>query len=299
VFAVWLLNVIRICGFILIGNLGASDMALTGFHSQAGWIAFTAVSLAFSMATRKMMWVRRIPVVVPGGASGHNTALFIDTTSAVEQGNGESQRTSAYIVPFLSIVIMSIASNVSGHAEWLYPMCLTATGFALWHYRRSYVNLAWKISWTAPAIGVGLFACRLLLTLWMKDHPAVSVLGSAVVRFSPAARAAWISLSAVAVVLVIPIAEELAFRGFLAPRLVSREFDSVRLVDLTLVAVVVSSIVYGVTQGQDWRYGILAGLAYVLLAKKSGRISDAVVAHATTNLMLAIWVITRGDWGQW
>jgi membrane protease YdiL (CAAX protease family) len=51
--------------------------------------------------------------------------------------------------------------------------------------------------------------------------------------------------------------------------------------------------------GQQWIVGILAGLAYAGLMKWKGRLSDAIVAHATTNLLLAIWVLTSGNWSQW
>jgi membrane protease YdiL (CAAX protease family) len=45
--------------------------------------------------------------------------------------------------------------------------------------------------------------------------------------------------------------------------------------------------------------GLVAGLAYAAVLKWKGRIGDAVVAHATSNLLLAAWVLLRGDWAQW
>jgi hypothetical protein len=35
------------------------------------------------------------------------------------------------------------------------------------------------------------------------------------------------------------------------------------------------------------------------LLRHRGRMGDAVVAHAVSNLLLAVWVLTRGDWGLW
>jgi membrane protease YdiL (CAAX protease family) len=51
--------------------------------------------------------------------------------------------------------------------------------------------------------------------------------------------------------------------------------------------------------GQHWLVGIVAGLAYAFLLRHRGRMGDAVVAHAVSNLLLAVWVLTRGDWGLW
>ena len=53
----YLLNAVRITGLILIGDAGATRIALGGFHSQAGWIAFNAVALAFSLAARRLPWL--------------------------------------------------------------------------------------------------------------------------------------------------------------------------------------------------------------------------------------------------
>jgi exosortase/archaeosortase family protein len=46
----FLLNAVRIAALILIGNSGARQIALGGFHLQAGWIAFNGVALVFSVA---------------------------------------------------------------------------------------------------------------------------------------------------------------------------------------------------------------------------------------------------------
>ena len=50
------LNTGRIVALILIGNAGAPGIALGGFHSQAGWIAFNAVALGFSLAVPRASW---------------------------------------------------------------------------------------------------------------------------------------------------------------------------------------------------------------------------------------------------
>jgi CAAX prenyl protease-like protein len=100
-------------------------------------------------------------------------------------------------------------------------------------------------------------------------------------------------------VLAAPVAEELAFRGYLARRLLNREFDTVPFTALTLLSIGLSSVVFGLMHGRQWMLGIVAGLAFAAILKWRGRMGDAVAAHATCNLLLAIWVLARGDWGQW
>jgi exosortase E/protease (VPEID-CTERM system) len=292
---VWLLNIVRICVVILIGNAGAPEIAMVGFHSQAGWIAFTAVALGFSMATRRLSWVRSMPAYA-GGV----------TTRAIpaRDVSGESPATAAYLVPFLAILAASFFSKAaSGYFEWLYPLRFLAAAIAIWHFRGEYQKLDWRFGWLAPVTGGAIFLVWIapewiageLLT---KDH-AASSLGAALAALTPTARVAWIAFRVAAASITVPIAEELAFRGYLTRRIVNREFDVVPFTGLTLLSVGLSSVVFGVMHGQHWFVGILAGVAYAAVLKWRGRIGDAIVAHATSNLLLAAWVLMRGDWAQW
>ena len=54
----WLLNALRIAILIMIGNAGARAVALGGFHSQAGWIAFNASALGFVFAASRIQWLK-------------------------------------------------------------------------------------------------------------------------------------------------------------------------------------------------------------------------------------------------
>jgi membrane protease YdiL (CAAX protease family) len=43
----------------------------------------------------------------------------------------------------------------------------------------------------------------------------------------------------------------------------------------------------------------LAGIAYALAYRRRGELSDAVMAHAVTNGLIAITVLTTGAWSLW
>ena len=103
----------------------------------------------------------------------------------------------------------------------------------------------------------------------------------------------------VAAILTVPIAEELAFRGFLIRRLISGDFDELSPRQYTYVGVLVSSVAFGLLHGDRWLAGTLAGLIYALAYLRRGRIGDAVVAHATTNALLAACVLLGGKWDLW
>jgi exosortase E/protease (VPEID-CTERM system) len=299
---VWLLNIVRICAIILIGNAGAPNIAMVGFHSQAGWIAFTAVALTFSMATQKLSWVRSSPSGAGGAASEMEAGRMTDSALRREESSesiGESRETAAYLVPFLAILAASFVSKAaSAYFEWLYPLRFVAAAIAIWQFRSEYKKLNWRFGWIAPTVGAGIFLVWIAPEWWTHQHPANS-LGTALTALSPTARATWIIFRVAAAVITVPIAEELACRGYIARRVMNRNFDTVPFNSLTPLSIGLSSVAFGLMHGHQWMFGILAGLAYAAVLKWRGRIGDAIVAHATSNLLLAAWVLLRGDWAQW
>ncbi|WP_263351882.1 exosortase E/protease, VPEID-CTERM system [Acidicapsa acidisoli] len=295
--SVWMLNVLRISALVLIGNAGYGEVAMVGFHSQAGWIAFTVVAFAFSMATRKLPWVRRRYYFLPSTADhAHTTPIFLDDEDTQV---GESPLTGAYLVPFLAILAASFVSKAaSGYFEWLYPLRFLAASIAIWYYWPELKQINWRFSWWAPITGTAVFALWLVPSFLTHSNER-SQLGAALAALSPVARLSWIAFRVAAAVITVPIAEELAFRGYLARRLVNREFDIVPFSAVTILSIGLSSVLFGLMHGHQWIVGILAGLVYAGLMKWKGRLGDAVIAHATSNLLLAIWVLSRGDWSQW
>jgi CAAX prenyl protease-like protein len=100
-------------------------------------------------------------------------------------------------------------------------------------------------------------------------------------------------------VVTVPIAEELAFRGFLMRRLVSADFESVDWRRWAFFPVLISSVAFGLLHGDRWLAGTIAGVLYAAALRWRGRIGDAVAAHAVTNALLAAWVLISGHWGLW
>jgi exosortase E/protease (VPEID-CTERM system) len=291
--AVWCLNILRISALVLIGNAGQPEIAMVGFHSQAGWIAFTAVAFAFSLVASKLSWVRRTPMSM--------SRPTIATAAPVPIQAGESPAARAYLLPFLAILAAAyVSKSASGHFEWLYPLRFVAALVALWWYRTELRKVDWRFGWLAPVGGAAVFLIWIVPSFWL-GHSAVSTsaLATGLAGLSPGARLTWLIFRVAAATLTVPIAEELAFRGYLARRILDREFDSVAFSRLNLLPIAVSSIAFGLMHGQQWFVGIVAGLVFAGICRWRGRLSDAIVAHATCNLLLAAWVLSRGDWAQW
>jgi CAAX prenyl protease-like protein len=64
------------------------------------------------------------------------------------------------------------------------------------------------------------------------------------------------------------------------------------------MSLLVSSIVFGLMHS-SWLAGTLAGLAHAFSVSRRGQLLDAVLAHATTNALLASYVLATGAWALW
>ena len=67
----------------------------------------------------------------------------------------------------------------------------------------------------------------------------------------------------------------------------------------SVVAVVLSSLAFGLLHGERWIVGTVAGLLYAGVYLRRGRIGDAVIAHAVSNAVLAACVLLGGKWFLW
>jgi CAAX prenyl protease-like protein len=99
--------------------------------------------------------------------------------------------------------------------------------------------------------------------------------------------------------MIVPLAEELAYRGYLMRRLTGSDFDAVAFAEVRWPALALAAAAFGLVHGTLWLPGILAGLAYGLLAIKTGSIGQAIAAHAVTNAWLACFVLAFNRWQLW
>jgi CAAX prenyl protease-like protein len=176
-------------------------------------------------------------------------------------------------------------------------MRVVLAGAALWYFRMPWMTLRWGWSWTAVGLGVAVFG------LWLALEPAPppdagAAFTEALTGAGPWAATGWLIFRVLGTVVTVPLAEELAFRGFATRRLIAADFEAVPPGRFTWLSFLVSSVLFGLLHGR-WLAGTLAGMAYALAMYRRGRLSDAVLAHALTNALLAAYVLATGSWWLW
>ncbi len=118
-------------------------------------------------------------------------------------------------------------------------------------------------------------------------------------RHHPLPVSAWLVLRIIGATVTVPIAEELAFRGFLLRRFISPEFEAVSFRAFSWFALLASSVLFGLLHGQRWIAGTIAGLIFALVVTRRGRFGNAVIAHATANALIAVAVLMFHYWDLW
>ena len=280
---VFALNAVRIAALVLIGDAGAPHIAQHGFHSQVGWIIFNLVAVGFSVAARKVPWLTVAEPGTPAATSFENP-------------------TTRWVLPFVMILAAgTISASMTGDFEWLYPLRFLAAAITLtllWPLLWGrYADLDWRVGWLAPAVGAIVFLVWIGLDRFTSAVP--EAMPAPLAAAPPLARTVWLAFRVLAAVVTVPVAEELAFRGFLYRRLLSPDFESVDLRRFSWLALLVSSLLFGLLHGDRWFVGILAGALYALVLLRRGSIGDAVAAHATTNALLAVDVLAFHHWHLW
>ena len=276
-------NVLRIAGLFLIGNAGAPKIAAGGFHSQAGWIVFSGVAFGLTMIANRLPW-------------------FSNQPEAPQARSVKNESPAApWLMPFLVILAAGmVARAISADFEWFYALRFFAALTVLWRYRLRYADVDWRCSWVAPVAGLLVFVLWVLPDFWLGGQTSVgSGLPAPLAEASVATRMVWTVLRILSAIITVPLAEELAFRGFLFRRLISSDFENVPFRAWTLFSVAGSSLAFGFLHGGRWIEGALAGCAYAYVMVRHGKLGDAIVAHSVTNCLLAIYVLTFDRWALW
>jgi exosortase E/protease (VPEID-CTERM system) len=276
VLAIWLANAVRIALLVAVGTSFSPTLAVGGFHSQAGWLFFVGLALGFIAMTHRMRFFS-LPSLDSG--AGHEI----------------NPNAAALLIPFLVLMgSMMITAAFSQGIDRLYPIRVLATAAALLCFRRVYAR--WDWSWSLPSVAIGAAVFIVWMVLERLANTTPSSPGIAGLGQDEAA--VWIGFRVMGTVIVVPLVEEMAFRGYLLRRLTASDFEGVAAQRFSWVAFLVSSVAFGLLHAR-WAAGVIAGMAYAFAFYRRGKLGDAVVAHATTNALIAVFVLMTGRWSLW
>ena len=209
----------------------------------------------------------------------------------------------AVFIGFIALdgLLQDAASAIGMDARWWYGVRVVVVAGVLVWFWRSYEELHavagvpvahWLLS---IAVGIGVFV------VWINlDFSPLAFPGSG--GFDPRSEGQidWplvaVRLSGAA--LLVPVMEELFWRSFVMRWIHKPDFLKVVPAEVGIKALAISSVLFALEHHLRFA-GLLAGLAYGWLYRRSGNLWVPTLSHAVTNAVLGIWVLYTGNWQFW
>ncbi|MEO6053323.1 MAG: CAAX prenyl protease-related protein, partial [Chthoniobacterales bacterium] len=219
----------------------------------------------------------------------------------------------AYVLPFvlflgalflLSVVRMLVPKSdllFLAHPEfWVFPLQTLVCGAALVVFWKYYTFDFQR------GVVLGILAGLLSLAIWISPQWLLGV-APRVDGFNPTTLAQdptlyWLTIIArfARLVIVVPLLEEIFWRGFLMRYLIREKFMEVPFGEYRLFSFAAVAVLFGFEHyGPDIIPGILTGVIYNAVAVRTRSLGACVIAHAVTNLGLGIYIMATKQWGFW
>jgi len=186
---------------------------------------------------------------------------------------------------------------------YLYPVKVLVTGALLYRYRREYgeiklsdlANFPITIAVCATGLLVFFFWIHMDWTLGLAAKPR---------GFNPALLpGGWVRVAMTlfrigGAVLVVPLMEELFWRSFLIRYIISEDFLKVPMGAFSRASFLLTVALFGFEHNYILA-GMMAGIFYNLVLYRTRSMACCILAHAVTNLALALYVLSMGKWQFW
>ncbi len=221
-----------------------------------------------------------------------------------------AKKVTAYIAPMLVfcgfLALTSGLHKIDNHIwlrrceYWIYPLQTLVCGFLLVKW--------WRESSITPPrrLMIGIAIGILVFILWISPQAffgyARRIDGFNPDLFANQSSLYWptILFRFLRLVVVVPLVEEIFWRGFLLRYLIDEKFDRVPFGTFSWLSFSIVTLAFGFSHSQpDWAAAILTGVLYNMVVYWSKNLATCVLTHAVTNLLLGLWIMRTGQWGFW
>jgi uncharacterized protein len=216
--------------------------------------------------------------------------------------------TLSYVAPFAIFVgFLGLDRLISLPAEWFYPIRLLAVAAALFTISRPYWSLRASMPLASIGVGVAVFLIWIAPDVlfgagyrhfWLFENPITGAAKSSLAQ-GLTVSTSFILLRSFGSTAVVPILEELFWRGWMMRWLVDTEFLKVPLGKYVPSAFWLVAVLFASEHGPYWEVGLAAGIIYNWWMVRTRNLADCIWAHAVTNGLLAIYVVVYHQWQYW
>ncbi|NWF83752.1 MAG: CAAX prenyl protease-related protein [Bryobacteraceae bacterium] len=212
-----------------------------------------------------------------------------------------------WIAPFaVFMALLGLMPVLELPHVWALAIRLVVPGVVFLAISRDTIEWRLTAPVTSVAVGVTVFiawiAPDFLFDGW-RSHWLFqnSITGKLESSLAPAALSDPLSifLRVARAVVVVPVVEELFWRGWLQRWLIRHDFQHVPLGSYTRHSFWMTALLFASVHGPYWDVGLIAGAVYNGWMVRARSLADLVVAHAVTNACLAAFVLRTNRWEYW
>lgn len=212
-----------------------------------------------------------------------------------------------YVAPFAAFILLLVAAPYwpwdPRLEQYFRVAVLTAV---VWFCSRSVLDFRCAAPLQSIALGVAVWLLWIapdqLIPGWRQHWLLSNSLTGAPTSTIPTealASPAVLVFRTLRAALLVPVIEELFWRGWLMRWLINPDFTKVPLGAYSLQALLISAVLFASEHGPFWEVGLLTGIIYGLWMVKTKRLGDLFLAHGVTNLCLSVYTIATGQWQYW
>jgi len=214
--------------------------------------------------------------------------------------------TAAYVVPFVAFVaLLGAERTLHLPTPVFYPVRFLAVAAILLTLSRPYISLRPSRPLASILLGIAVFLIWIAPDLlfgyrhhWLFEN---SLLGKAQASITAdlARNTLFLVLRVTTSVVLVPILEELFWRGWMMRWLIDPNFESVPVGAYAPMAFWVVAVLFASEHGPYWEVGLIAGILYNWWVIRTRNLADCILAHAVTNGILSGYVLLTGNWQYW
>ena len=202
---------------------------------------------------------------------------------------------------------MSAERLIDLPAGWFYSLRFCVVLGVILVASRGVLALRPSAPWGSVAMGVAVFAIwiapDLIFGPGYRHSPFFEnpVLGFAA-SSAPAGlkrNIAFLIVRTLGCTALVPVLEELFWRGWLMRWIIERDFQTVKIGTYAPFAFWAVALLFASEHGPYWEVGLIAGVAYNWWCVRTKNLADCMLAHAVTNGLLSAYVLFAGQWQYW
>ncbi len=224
-----------------------------------------------------------------------------------EWNSRDSSTSLRYIAPFvifLALITLGAIPPFNSTLAALFRLVLLAVVCVVcWPPE---LSIAPRYPLTTIAIGAAVFVLWIAPDLAFPGYRKTILFSNAIVGHlhsslgAEALQNPWmLSWRTLRAIVIVPVVEELFWRGWLMRWLINADFQKVPLGAYTPFSFWITAILFASEHGPYWDVGLITGLIYNAWMIRTKSVSSCILMHAVTNAVLSAYVISYAQWQYW